>query len=489
MLHKEVGVQKLFSLFGHFSIFLLFTSLTLSAAESFKDFKKVQTESFQTYKDERDKAFNAYLKQEWKAYIEQKPASLYEEPKPQEIIPLKPQATTPVGPKIYIKPKDEIKKIDNNASIYVEIEVAPKKAKNTTFDFFGTQLGFDVSQDLKKATYYPQNQIGISNFFSKAASSEYEALLSDIDKTAKEMNLNDWAIYLLVSKISQKAFSDEDSSNLLSWFLLNKLGYSVKVGLSNKHILLMHYSKKVIYATPNYKFNDKKFYAVKNYAKGGTTVFSYEQDYPNATKELDLSLHTLPNFEKKVEKKLLNFSLLGKKYDVPISYDKNLIEFMATYPQADYEVFFNAPLEKSTYNELHDAFKEYIQGKKASEAMNFVLHFVQSAFKYEVDHEQFSREKVMFAQETLYYDKSDCEDRAILFSYLIKEFFGISVVGVKYKDHMATALYIPLEGDSVSVKSKRFVVADPTYINATIGMSMPKYREIKPENYIIIKEN
>jgi len=54
---------------------------------------------------------------------------------------------------------------------------------------------------------------------------------------------------------------------------------------------------------------------------------------------------------------------------------------------------------------------------------------------------------------------------------------------------MATALYIPLEGDSVSVKSKRFVVADPTYINATIGMSMPKYREIKPENYIIIKEN
>jgi hypothetical protein len=121
--------------------------------------------------------------------------------------------------------------------------------------------------------------------------------------------------------------------------------------------------------------------------------------------------------------------------------------------------------------------------------MNFVLHFVQSAFKYEIDNEQFSREKVMFAQETLYYDKSDCEDRAILFSYLIKEFFGISVVGVKYKDHMATALYIPLEGDSVSVKSKRFVVADPTYINATIGMSMPKYRAIKPENYIIIKEN
>jgi hypothetical protein len=42
----------------------------LNAQESFKDFKKIQTESFQTYKDERDTAFNKYLKQKT---IEQPP--------------------------------------------------------------------------------------------------------------------------------------------------------------------------------------------------------------------------------------------------------------------------------------------------------------------------------------------------------------------------------------------------------------------------------
>lgn len=487
MLQKEVGEQKSFSLFGHFSLILLFVSVTLSAEQSFKDFKKIQTESFQTYKDERDRAFNEYLKQEWRAYIQHEPTLLYEEPKPHQITPAKPQITTPVGPKIYIEPKNKIEIKENNDSLHVE--VSSIKAKNITFDFFGTKLSFNIAEELKKATYYPQNQIGIANFFSKAASSEYESLLSDIDKTSKELNLNDWATYLLVTKISQMAFNDEDSAKLLSWFLLNKLGYSVKVGLSKKHIVLMHYSKKVIYATPSYKFDDKKFYALQNYTKEAGRVFSYEQDYPNATKELDLSLKTLPYFEKNIEKKLLTFSLSSKKYDLAISYNKNLIDFMATYPQADYETFFNAPLEENTYNELSVAFKEYIKGKKASEAINFVLHFVQNAFKYEIDNDQFSREKVMFAQETLYYDKSDCEDRAILFSYLIKEFFGISVVGVKYKDHMATALYIPLEGDSVSVKSKRFVIADPTYINATVGMSMAKYKAIIPQNYIIVKED
>jgi hypothetical protein len=64
----------------------------------------------------------------------------------------------------------------------------------------------------------------------------------------------------------------------------------------------------------------------------------------------------------------------------------------------------------------------------------------------------------MFANETLYFDKSDCEDRAVLFSYLVKELFGIGVVGIKYKDHMATALYVPMDGDSVKAGQRKFVI-------------------------------
>ncbi len=64
------GGLKLYSLFGRFSLILLMGFAALNAQESFKDFKKIQTESFQTYKDERDTAFNKYLKQKT---IEQPP--------------------------------------------------------------------------------------------------------------------------------------------------------------------------------------------------------------------------------------------------------------------------------------------------------------------------------------------------------------------------------------------------------------------------------
>jgi hypothetical protein len=131
--------------------------------------------------------------------------------------------------------------------------------------------------------------------------------------------------------------------------------------------------------------------------------------------------------------------------------------------------------------------KKYINGKKASQAINFVLNMVQKSFDYKRDQQQFGKEKVMFAEETLFYKSSDCEDRAVLFAYLIKKLFDISVVGIKYKNHMATGLYIPLQGDHVNIHGRRYVIADPTYTNANVGEAMPKYRSVKPESFIVVK--
>ncbi|MCD6433745.1 MAG: hypothetical protein J7L21_06860 [Sulfurimonas sp.] len=394
-----------------------------------------------------------------------------------------------------------MKKVEPKKKVIVVVPVKkPKKVtkpkeilkvvqKDISFDFFGSTLGFDVPSKIKKARFYPQNQKGIGNFFDSAASSEYEQFIEEIVDVSKVMKLNDWGKYLLVLKISNSVFNNQDNSKLLSWFIFNKMGYAVKIGLAKRHVILMHYSKKIIYSTPNYSFGKKKFYVVANYAKGSVgRLYSYKQDYPGADKSLDLSLEKLPMFQPNIKNNTLSFREFGNSYSINYEFNQNLIDFMATYPQADYDTFFNAPVESRTYAGIAVGLKKFVDGKKASDAMNFVLHFVQKSFEYERDNQQFGREKVMFAQETLYYKKSDCEDRAVLFSYLIKELFGVGVVGVKYKDHMATALYVPMQGDSVKSGSRKFVIADPTYINASIGQSMPKYRSKRPESFIVVKK-
>lgn len=529
MLQNRVGEPKLFKRFGHFSLALLL-GFSLLHAESFEDFKRSQAEAYQKYKDERDNAFNNYLKEQWKAYNAFKGTPLYEEPKPKKIESAKAVEPKSVGPKINVvvkkieykepevlsnvvappakeitqptimpqEPKPVAKPQETPAIVQIEpkpkeqiTKIEPPKVVkyDIEFDFFGTKIGFDIDKKLQNARFYPQTQEGIANFFDVAASSGYEALVNDIKSVSSELGLNDWGVYLLVHEIANHAYSNADDAKLFSWFVFNKLGYAVRIGLAEKHVVLLHYSKKIIYSTPNYNFGDKKYYVISNYAKGSVgKLYSYNHDYPGSTKELDLSLPTLPNFASDMQKKMLSFEQFGNKFSVPVVYNKNLVDFMNTYPQADYDTFFNAPLDPRTYESLAKGLKGYIDGKQASDAMNFVLHFVQKSFDYERDDQQFGREKVMFAQETLFFDKSDCEDRAVLFSYLIKELFGVSILGVKYKDHMATALYVPMQGDVVKAGSKEFVVADPTYINANIGQSMPKYKPKEPESFIIVKK-
>lgn len=485
MQQNRAGGQKLFKRFGLFNlIFLLSTSSLL--AESFEDFQHSQTQAFSQYRDARDSAFSNYLKAEWKEYTAKESQAIYTRPKPKSITPSIEKKVKSLGPKVNII----IPKHKKTPKIALKKELVTKKTpiKDINFVFFGQNIGVNLDKKMQQGKFYPQNQTGISNFFQTLASSDYDETLRDIQDITKQYRLNDWGIYLLIKEIAKNIYEYPNEQKLFEWFVFNKLGYDVKVGLGAKHIVLMHYSKKLIYSTPTYSFAKKKYYVISNYAKKSVgKVYTYKQNYPDANKAFDLSLNVLPSFKEDMKKRTVSFKEFGKIYSTTFEYDQNLIDFMATYPQADYETFFNAPMSKKTYEDIARDIKKYMDTKTSSVAINFVLNFVQKAFGYERDQEQFGREKVMFAEETLYYKKSDCEDRAVLFANLVKKLFGISVVGVKYKDHMATALYIPMKGDTVKANGRRFVIADPTYINANIGQSMPKYKSKQPESFIVVR--
>lgn len=482
MLLNRDGEQKLFSLFGRFSL-IASVCVTLACAQSFSEFQRVQSASFSQYKDEKDNAFAKYLQEQWQEYQAFVSAPLYPKEKPKSIPTIMPKEVAKVGPNLVINIKKSSKS---------KAKQAPKPKKKgyaISFDLFGTSVGFESDKKIKNAIFYPHTQQGIINFFSVLAASDYESIIHQLRATCKEMNLNDWGVYTLINRLANSLYDSDDEAKLFSWFLFNKMGYRVKVGLDkNKHIVLLHAIRGMMYATPNYLLSGEKYYVVSQYNKKSSgNIYTYTQEYPEATKVLDFSLKTLPNLAKSLQHKNLMFKEYAKEYKISFRYNENLIEYMKDYPQVDYKVFFNAPLEYETYSDIAKGIKRYTDNKKASEALNFILRFVQKSFQYERDDEQFGREKVMFAQEALCYNKSDCDDRAVLYARLVKDLFGISVVGVKYKDHMSTALYVPMRGDSVKVGQKRYVLADPTYINASLGQSIPKYRSIMPDSFVYVK--
>ena len=123
--------------------------------------------------------------------------------------------------------------------------------------------------------------------------------------------------------------------------------------------------------------------------------------------------------------------------------------------------------------------KRKIKDLPELEAANVLLDFVQTAFEYRTDQEQFGYERPLFGDELFYYPYSDCEDRSILFSILVRDLLGLDVVMLNYPGHLATAVKFSEEvpGYYFMVKGEKYVVCDPTYIGASAGDCMPQFVE------------
>ncbi len=158
--------------------------------------------------------------------------------------------------------------------------------------------------------------------------------------------------------------------------------------------------------------------------------------------------------------------------------------FLNNFPQADLAVYTGGAktpdwIDQTILPEL----KKILAGKSKRESINILLKFVQTAFEYKTDDQQFGREKFLFTEETLYYPYSDCEDRSVLFAYLVERLTKLDVVMLDFPGHIAVAVDMggsENTGAVVSYKGKNYSVTDPTYINATAGMIMPQYKNTNP---------
>ena len=95
--------------------------------------------------------------------------------------------------------------------------------------------------------------------------------------------------------------------------------------------------------------------------------------------------------------------------------------------------------------------------------VDYLMRFTRYAFLYENDQENFGKEKRMSPEETLFSAYSDCDDRAALFFYLVKEIYNLPMIALLYPTHitMAVAFNKPL-GDQIRYKGKVYSVCEPT---------------------------
>jgi len=472
----------------------------LNPAE-FEQWKKKEGEKFQKFKDERDQAFTEFLKRQWREMQLMQGIIPDEKPKPIKMPVYTPPAETPSRPIPGGSPLIENLPIPQPPpEVQPELPPPPplrseslrpevQKGRSTLhLTFCDTPLTIPYDERLKAPFGHETNKEAISGFWEALSRANYEDFLRQAQSDKDQMQLNDWGYCLLLNTIAESLYPGrQNPSHLFVWFMLSKSGYVAKIGYDADRVYLLLPSVNTVYGVPYAKFADDshRFYAVSfdSQSKPASgSLYTYDGTYPGADRLMNLKLERSPNIGNQVVRKTLTFSYQDQDYTLLVTFNQNVVDFFKDYPSTDLAVYFDASLSPEARFSLFTALRPILEGKSEIEAVNILLRFVQTAFAYQTDGEQFGREKAFFPEELFFYDASDCEDRSILFAYLVRTLMALDVIGLDYPGHIATAVKLraDVSGDAVIYRNQRYVICDPTYINADAGTCMPQFQHVNP---------
>ncbi len=364
------------------------------------------------------------------------------------------------------------------------VPIPPADQIELNFVFFGALVKMNYDRKMRIPIGNSVNNATIGAWWEGTSLQNYDACLQQAQDTRRRLNLNDWGYALLLHRTGDALYNGSpNDANLFTWFMLVKSGYDARIGYNHDQAFLLLPSRSVLYGVPHFAVQ-KQVYYTATFGAGATpsgSLFIYDGNYPEADRLMDLTVVSAPIFEKRDLERTIRFSSMGREYSVTVQYNKPVVDYYDQYPQTDLKVYFASALSPEADLSLVAALKPLVEGKTEAEAVNLLLHFVQS-FPYKTDQDQFGREKYFFPEEALYYSYCDCEDRSVLFAYLVKRLTGLDVVGLDYPGHVATAVRFSssLPGDAVTVQNQKYIVCDPTYLGADLGMSQPAYKDVKP---------
>ena len=476
-------------------------------ADDFETFRKQQVlgvqqakEEFKQYKEKQDQEFAGFLKAQWSEFDTYRGKVRIKEPKPRKIPVFVPSIPAPVKPVPGITPLQPAPVVV--APIIPKVlPPAPPQPKpiplatdmlEITFYGNAVQFKFDPQWKSYRLSSGAKPEV-MSAFWTMMSGSNYESTIKTVNDAKRDLKLDDWGGVTLWRSVVQTLQPGHPSEqNLLLWYFLVKSGYDVRLGYAGSEVHLFVAMKQPVYATKYTKVGNQTYYAVLAADHGDSirSFYTYDASYPMKLRSLDIQSAATGFTKPVLASRTLAFEYKGKIIKLSVPYDRGLIEYMESFPQSDFELYFDTDGSSILRHGLLDQLKKYTASMNEDEKVDFLLAFVQKSFAYKTDNDQFGREKSFFVEESLYFPYNDCEDRAVIFSWLVRELAGLKVVGLLYPNHMSTGVALShpkAQYASVDFHGRQYVIADPTYIGASVGTPMPSYARLRPNRVVEIQ--
>ncbi len=466
--------------------------------QEYEDFSNASKNEYAKFREQVNAEYAEFVRNSWKEY---QSFGVIEEPKDDDwTIPDKIEQDTNIqGEDIdaviddIIAP-DPFKPQPTPVIPVIPID-EPSPDSNNLYSF--RVYGTDMQVRVDKSNLYCLGSATDANiadgwkFYSKP---EFSNVLYDCLQLRERYSLGDWAYLKVLDGLSQSLFNGKNSSSvLLMAYLYCQSGYAIRMARSDNELVMLFASEQTIYGTAYYEIGNKCFYLY-----GGEASTLSVADVPfRGEKPMSLLMADIPAWTLKHNgDKILNVSD-ESSLNIPIN--TNVLSFYSEYPNSKigdsdagrWAMYAQTPIDAITRKALYSQLSEQTNGMTLLQAANYLLNFVQTSFVYGFDDKIWGADRAFFAEETLHYPFSDCEDRSILFSHLMRDLLGLEVALVYSPNHLFTAVHFPIDtdGDYMMIGGKRFTVCEPTCTSgAPVGYSAVKQNGTNVK-VVVLKKN
>ncbi|MBO7626683.1 MAG: hypothetical protein J6S93_03915 [Paludibacteraceae bacterium] len=474
----------------YFFLLLLVASVSY-AQEINSDYRAYREEILNGYHGFRKNILDDYanfLEGVWKEFQVFRGVKRDETPKPVvvpkvEKVPVSPEPV--VVPEPIVKPKEEPVTPQPEEPKIPITPIKPTIAPTLNFSFYGVEV------NAVKLTTHKVSSIesaSISSAWRKYQKGESKDVINSLKLISSSFGLNDWFTFELIRIYADALLQSGTSSEriVLQHFLLNHMGYDVRLAKTNKQLLLLVPFKQKMYERSYLSIDGYEYYIFKDNINpiSESSMGIYTCELPNDVykgKFVDL---VFANQSLKLNKGTdKTCTLSDGKLHITGTVNYGMMEMLRHYPQMDVHHYAESQVMPPFHKNIIDQLRLQISGMSQKLAAEALLHFVQHAFDYATDGAQHGYEKPYFIEENFFYPKNDCEDRSIFYAFLVHNLLGLDVHLVQYPGHECTAANFgnqSIDGDGYLYNGKTFIICDPTYIGASIGQCMPEYQHIQP---------
>ena len=311
---------------------------------------------------------------------------------------------------------------------------------------------------------YPITRLQVNGILQQTDKLKLGQLKQEMDAFASSYQLDDLAFVLFTQKVAAHFWSDPNMAKIFQYQLLKEKGYQLLLGYTSEQVTVYGH---FLYDLANV--------AEVNYCNVLYSDLSFNQNLAlceeqliecsEGSKTIEVNQHKAPLFNALQTRYHFETEFKGKSYSFQGELNQSLINYYRDLPSISFgEIYLNYHLSDLAYKQLIGDLKKAVKNMSTRQQLDFLLHFTQVVIPYQTDQALVGREKFAFAEEVLGNKAGDCEDKSILFAYLVKEVLQLPSLALVYihQNHLNVAVAVSGTQYNFIYNNQKYIVCEPS---------------------------